>query len=72
MGRIGEGKRVMIRAFRSSLPAALLLAAVITVSGCAAFDVNHRPEAPVVFEQTPSADASSEVLVRDIEQAARV
>jgi len=53
---IGEGKRVITRAFRSSLPAVLVLAAAMTVSGCASIDIHQKPDASVLFEQTPSAD----------------
>lgn len=47
---------MITRAFRSSLPVVLLLAAGIAITGCAAIDINHRPDASVLFEQAPSAD----------------
>ena len=46
----------MTRAFRIFVPAALVLAAAMTVSGCASINFNHRSDASVLFEQTPSAD----------------
>lgn len=53
---------MIIRTYPCFVSAILVLAAAITVSGCATIDFHHGSQASVLFEQTPSQD----VFISDV------